>query len=98
MSEWRPPKEEWEETKFYSCMLTHGGGDYCDIDCDVFEAGADAILEALKARGIEIPATKPGHIDVPLSEGRKGWLVFIPETGQKGDKGDNDTQQEKTPS
>ena len=46
----------WEDTKFYACMdLTKGGGDYADI-YDVFEAGADAILDAIWKMAKESPA------------------------------------------
>ncbi len=50
---WRP--KGWEEDKFYKCMdLTGGGGDYADIH-DVFEAGADCILDALFRLAEESP-------------------------------------------
>ena len=42
---WRPPN--WEDIKFHRCMdLTEGGGSYGDI-YEVFEAGADAMLDSL---------------------------------------------------
>ena len=50
---WRP--KGWEDDKFYKCMdLTHGGGDYADI-YEVFEAGADAMLEELFKLAKESP-------------------------------------------
>lgn len=52
---WRPDKKEWEEDKFYKCMdLTEGGGTYRSI-YEVFEAGADAILDALFKMAKESP-------------------------------------------
>ena len=42
---WRP--KNWEDVKFHECMgLTGGGGDYASI-CEVFEAGAEAMFDAL---------------------------------------------------
>ncbi len=57
---WRP--QDWEEDKFYKCMdLTCGGGEYRAI-YEVFETGADAMLEALFKLAEESP-TKEFVID-----------------------------------
>lgn len=48
----------------------------------LFEAGADAILEALKNKGFWLPR-KPirveGNYLVPSDEKEPGWWIFIPD-------------------
>lgn len=84
--------DNWEETKFYSCMkLTGGGGEYSDI-YDVFEAGADAILGALKKNSLYgeylddvVISARVKKDDPDWAEPffgsitKKGWLVYIPD-------------------
>ena len=43
-----------------------------------FEAGADAILEALKRNG-KYTDGKALTLSINVQPGEKGWLVFIPE-------------------
>lgn len=69
MGNWRPLN--WEDDKFHRCMeLTEGGGSYRDI-YEVFEAGAEAMLEALKEKGVK------GYGNVVDGVAPAGWLVFI---------------------
>ena len=64
---WRPP--DWEGDKFHCCMdLTKGGGTYSDI-YEVYEAGADAMLEALKRNS--------GNLRVKAHS--NGWVILIPD-------------------
>ena len=53
---------------------------------DLYEAGADAMLEALKEEAVECPANKEPFdfcgMTVHNSKSRRGWLVFIPEEEQ----------------
>ena len=78
---WRP--ENWEDVRFYACMnLTEGGGTYKNI-YEVFEAGADAMLEVLKKEGwkLEGESVIPARGSCPeihIQEELRGWLVFIP--------------------
>ena len=51
-----------------------------DREWSDFEAGADAMLEGLKANGgVYINEEDVATISVPLVGKTKGWLVFIPE-------------------
>ena len=49
---------------------------------DAYEAGADAILEALKERG-KYNTAGYGTTDFP--QAREGWFVFIPDEQVKKD-------------
>ena len=89
MSKWRPdgwqnPFAETDDFGMYKIPL---GEDNITNKRTCFEAGADAMLEALKETGL---ATPIGHwveavargessntLAIPYDE--KGWLVFIPE-------------------
>ena len=81
---WRPEVEEWEQIKREHCNLVSGKLTNCEhcptkpMECNIsFEAGADAILEALKTKGAFMT---PEQMEL-LTPDRKypyGWLVFIP--------------------
>ena len=72
--------EKWE------CPYKPDGGNdeiYCDIgarDQGIFEAGADAMLEAIRKEGIHTEGEAP-----TLCHG-KGWVVFIPDEQVKKDE------------
>ena len=61
---WRP--EGWDRVKVAMSGLS-------DVDIGLIEAGADAMLEALKEKGIHLPE------GTPWQQGKAGWLIFIPE-------------------
>jgi len=46
----------------------------------IYEAGADAILKALKREGKYTDGTAP-TLSIDVLPEQKGWLVFIPEEG-----------------
>jgi len=82
---WRP--ENWEVTRNWTNPDSEGWSrlrNQCEIES--FEAGADAMLEALRRRGVKIgkgyeawlKAGQRIRIDV-IDCGYKGKLVFIPE-------------------
>ena len=63
-------------------------GLFCDLACGLFtrycykEAGADAMLEALKEKGIyvDVATTVTNNVNPDtFHQFQKGWLVFIPE-------------------
>ena len=83
---WRP-KENWVNPygiKIYGAFVNKKESEY-----KAFEAGADAMLEALKKKAIHIRHPQAGWVDVTsnLSEiahdmgiyGKAGYLTFIPE-------------------
>ncbi len=86
---WRP-KEGWKQPDTY-CHLANVE---CIPKLTVFEAGADAMLDALKAEGLKIEHSSEWYnqsyanvailaLDkagvTKMKEPIKGWLVFIPE-------------------
>lgn len=82
---WRPEIVKWEQA-FIEAVETHNtairGGNYGRI---LFEAGADAMLEALKNTGVHIDenqnplnTTVGGILDF-FNKCERGWLVFIPD-------------------
>ena len=74
MSEWRP--ESWENDFEYKRALE---GEYL-LPSVVFEAGADAIVAALREQGgrVKIEDTYVS-INVSFYQGSRGHLVFIPD-------------------
>lgn len=79
MSKWRP--EDWEETKMMGFKIYY--------ENEPFEAGADAMLEALSKEADKIyEVGQDGYkLVIPLN-GKKlaGKLVFIPDEEQDADK------------
>ncbi len=72
---WRP--DDWGEIKERECII-------CDPDETFFEAGADAMLEALKKSGVVMKNFNPTNRTVLetatfLNQCEDGILVFIPE-------------------
>jgi hypothetical protein len=47
---------------------------------EVYEAGADAMLEALKAQGQRTQTGNFWAFDVFIEPKEKGWLIFIEDT------------------
>lgn len=83
---WRPEDKVWFKIKRARCKVISGSKADCEHCpakpqwCNIsFEAGADAMLEALKKGGSYTPA-RGGSLDRHWIEiDANGWLVFIPE-------------------
>lgn len=81
MKQWRP--KDWDSNEMHLDMLR---ANIDDMDGEAFiEAGADAMLRALKKRGNYFTIGEGGKNlspeDMKLREGDKGWMVFIPKEG-----------------
>ncbi len=82
---WRPKEAVWIKVKREHCgegILAEADCKHCPttpMKCDTsFEAGADAMLEALKEKS---PLMTPGQMKLmaPDRQYPYGWLVFIEE-------------------
>ncbi len=71
MKPWRP--DDWENhfTKEHGNLSPDA-----DTETSIYEAGADAMLEALRANGEHI---QPTNLPIPLQIGEPGTLCFIPD-------------------
>lgn len=92
MNRWRP--EGWERTR--ETYIDEGGCCQCRAD---YEAGATAMLEALRSKdegvlsdlirlihiGLISPAVSDNAEDSVLYRGVKGRVVFIPDDGGEDD-------------
>jgi len=72
---WRP--KEWDKRDRYGTTIHNVDED------EIFEAGADAILETLLARGtvLYVPANQ-WFTNIPIIQPVNGSWVFIPEETQ----------------
>ena len=70
MSEWRP--EGWENPYF-----TQERYDECE---GAYDAGADAMLAALKEQSVHVDVgVDKGIVNLPFHGGSHGFVVFIPD-------------------
>ena len=82
---WRP--DNWEDDRLHECMrLTKGGGTYANI-YEVYEAGADALLEGLKKGAlyrnlVGMQSASDTAVICPQFPNDKGYLIFIPDEEQ----------------
>lgn len=74
--------DNWKDIRFQACMdLTQGGGTYRDV-YEVFDAGADAMLEALKEEGVFTYGHHTPDISLDNAPSESGYWVFIPIEGE----------------
>ena len=65
MTNWRP--EDWEDGKVYDTEKKGGIS-----DAEIFEAGADAMLQSLLSCGLKV-------VNLSIEHQGRGTIVFIPD-------------------
>jgi len=75
---WRPYIVEWN--KAYKPKEVYAKATK-DIDRELFEAGADAMIEALILRGKHTDGIAP-TLSINVLPEQGGYLVFIPDKGE----------------
>ena len=91
---WRPDKKVWARGKREHCEITVGDADceHCPtnpMECDTgFEAGADAMLKALRVRGFIIGESL-------RNTGGIGWQTIDPKSKWYSIPDDKDEEESK---
>ena len=80
LRQWRP-KEGWVNpfTEELKIIPTKRGRTRVGEDKATYEAGADAILEALRKSGLIIETVRDVNIPIPFPKDSRGRLIFIPD-------------------
>ncbi|KKN54541.1 hypothetical protein LCGC14_0591330 [marine sediment metagenome] len=73
---WRP--KDWERHILLALDEIKEGKPVSNDEIDIYEAGANAMLEALKETGKHTDGLAP-TLSINVLPEQKGWLVFIPE-------------------